>query len=276
MTPGTAELTASNDAQEDYFNTSVVYSSAVAVINRHEKFLKHTLAPSLNSSPCLAVPPCTIDFALLERYIPPSTAEEVNDLFTLTGPSAVVDRLIELRPGGGTLLFIYPTKVGAQIFTKQHLGPILDPVLRNIIFTRGLSADIGINVSKIAAVDHLLEFEAMKGKINNLLLQLNDPQSKQQWQNGNYALVHSSKEAVHIERNVWTEWFVKQETPRIRQITTEYFNRTTRLPQDQHTNYAVLTREIVEGLAKREYGEEGEPGKDAGIEVGIFVVRRGV
>ena len=261
--PSTPSVNVSVIPQTDYFSPNI-FSSAVAVIDRHNKYSKPASGPS---SP-FAVVPNTADFSLYERFIPPSTVQEFKDLFLTTGQSALVDRLGELSPNNGTLLFIYPTKAGATTFKTKHLNPILDPVLRSVITSHCLSTDIGVKIGTMAAADHLLTFEAMTRKMQALLRGLGRDSRR-------FALVHAKKAIVHMERKVWSDWFVKQETPRIRNITTEYINRAVRLPQEEHISYAVLTREIVEGVRRREYAEGEEPGLDSGIEVGVFVVRRG-
>ena len=256
---------------EDYFNFGV-FSSAVPVINHHESLgraAEHTPVPS---SPSLAVPPSSISLALLERIIPPGSMQEYHDLFVPTGPSALVNRLVELSPNKGTMLFIHPTKEGAATFASRYLGPILDPVLRTMINSHNLSADIASDLGTMEAVEHLLSFEAMKRKINTLLGRLNRGAASSKGMS--YSLIYSSKEKVHVERRVWTDWFVQQETSRFRHVTTRYFQRARRLPDQPHVNYAVLTREIVEGLAERRYNPGEEPGSGDGIEVGVYVIRR--
>ena len=254
--------------QQDYFTLgNNVFSSAFALVDRHDKHTPGLRLP-IPSSPCLAAPPSSIDFSLMERYIPPSTVEELTDLFNLHGSSNLVDRLLELSSKDGTLLFIYPTKTGADTFTSKYLGPILDPLLRNIISSRHLSADIGASIGKMVAATHLLSFANMSRKLAILLHELS--RTAQPF-NSTYKVVYSTKQTVKIEKSVWLEWFVRQEKPRIRQVTTEYFNRAKMLPGDENVNYAALTREIMEGMVKREY-EDGPPKE--GVEVGVFVVRR--
>ncbi|KAL9120033.1 MAG: hypothetical protein Q9187_003413 [Circinaria calcarea] len=258
---------------EDYFNMRGVFSSAVPVANHHELYGPATNTP-VPSSPSLAVPPASISIAILERLIPPSNVQELFDLFAQTGPSVLLNRLIELSPRKGMLLFIYPTKAGSTTFASRYLGPILDPVLRTMVNSHSLSADIAVDLGRIEAVEHLLSYEGMKRKINTLLEKLNRGSNPS---NGsNYSLVYSSKESVQIDRHVWAEWFLQQETPRFRHVTTRYFQRARRLPEQPHVNYAVLTREIVEGITERKYNAGEEPGIEDGIEVGVYVVRRGV
>lgn len=260
--PSTPSVNVSVIPQTDYFSPNI-FSSAVAVIDRHDKYSK----PTMPSSP-FAVVPNTADFVLYERYIPPCTVQEFKDLFLTTGQSALVDRLAELSPNNGTLVFIYPTKSGAATFKTKLLDPILDPVLRSIITSHCLSSDIGVRIGTMAAAQHLLTFEAMKRNVQALLRGLGRDSR-------HFTLVHAKKAVVHVERKVWADWYVKQETPRIRNITTEYINRAVRLPQEEHISYAVLTREIIEGVLKRDYAKGEEPGVEGRLEVGVFVVRRG-
>ena len=269
--PGTPSSTVGVEAnshhQEDYFNMNV-FNSAVSVINHHDIFNRGAEGIPVSPSPYLAVPPSSIDIALLERWIPPASTQEYLDLFAPAGPSALVNRLLELSPKNGTMIFIHPTQAGASTFTSRYLGPILDPVLRTMINSHGLSADIAIELGRMDVVENLLNFEAMRRKVTFLLGRLSRGASH------DYALVHSSKETVNLNRRVWTDWFVQQETPRFRHIITRYFQRAWRLPVQPHVNYAVLTREIIEGLTERKYNVGEEPGSEDGIEVGVFVIRR--
>ena len=251
---------------------SGVFTSAVPVLNHHELYGPATNTP-VPSSPCLAVPPASISIAILERLIPPSNAQEFLDLFAHTGPSVLLNRLIELSPNKGTMVFIYPTKAGATTFTSRYLGPILDPVLRTMVNSHSLSADIAIAIGKFDAVEHLSSYDGMKRKVNMLLEKLN--RGSHPSKGSNYSLVYSSKENVFVDRRVWVDWFLQQETPRFRHVTTRYFQRARRLPEQPHVNYAVLTREIVEGITERKYNPGEGPSDEDGIEVGVYVVRRG-
>ena len=253
----------------DYFS---VFANAVAVVDRHGQAAFNTPVPS---SPCPIVPPASVEVSLLERYIPPSTMEEYLDLFSTTDPSALVDRLVELSPNGGTMVFIYPTKTGAETFAKQYLGPILDPLLRTLVVLHELSADIGINIGKMATVEHLATFEGTKRKLNVLFNKMNRgsslhataPEKKM-----SYSLIHSSKGTVRMERTIWSDWWSQQEIPRVREVMARYFKRAQHLPADKDVTSAVLVREIVDGVASRPYGRDAAPAE--GIEVGVFVIRR--
>ncbi|MCJ1398472.1 hypothetical protein MMC11_001672 [Xylographa trunciseda] len=259
--------------QEDYF-TSRVFSSAVALVDRHDTFTRrndHSRMPAL-LSPSLAVPPSSTDFALLERYIPPSSIEEFMDLFSSSGPSILSDRLVELSPDGGTLLFIYPTKVGAETFKTDYLNPILDPILRSVITSHCLSLDIGVELGTMASINHLVPFEGLKRKVNMLLRGLG--RGTGSTGKARYALLHANKSTVHVHRKVWTQWYLKQEAPKIRHVTTEYLRRARKQVGNENVNQVMLMRSIVEGVEQRDYGHGGSLEEQGGIEVGVFVIRR--
>lgn len=263
--PGTPSVSGG----EDYFSTNV-FSSAVPIINRHDALGQSASDATISFSPSLAVPPASVDIALLERFIPPSSPEEYRDLFTHNGPSVLLDRLIELSKRDGTIIFIYPTKKGAETFKSLYLGPILEPLLRSMTNSHNLSADIAMDLGRMAAVERMSSFESMKSKLNALLEKLNGGPG--QGAKKGYTLIHSCRKVVQVERPIWAEWFIQQETGRFRDITTRYFSRARRLPTEPHVNYAVLTRELVEGIMERKYAEGTEPWD--GIEVGVFIIRR--
>ncbi|KAA6408159.1 MAG: hypothetical protein FRX48_07901 [Lasallia pustulata] len=253
----------------DYFS---VFANAVAVIDRHGQAAFNTPMPS---SPCPVVPPASVEISLLERYIPPSTIQEYLDLFSATDPSALVDRLVELRPNGGTLVFIYPTRAGAETFANNYLGPILDPLLRTLVVLHKLSADIGIDIGKMATVEHLATFESTKRKLNSLFSKLNRGSSLQTTASEkkmSYSLLHSCKGKVQMDRKVWAEWWAQQEIPRVREVMARYWKRAQHLPADADVTSAVLVREIANGVASRPYSKGAAPTE--GIEVGVFVIRR--
>jgi len=271
--PGTPNL---SQGGEDYFNMTV-FASAVPVIDHHDTSRGLTSSPA-PSSPCPIVPPASVHVALVERYIPPSSVQEYLDLSSATGPSALVDRLVELAPDGGSMLFIYPTKRGAHTFATEYLGPILDPLLRSIVVLHKLSADVGLTLGKMAAVEHMVEFEIMKKKINLLLRKLNRGNISQTGGpataifKGSYNLVYSGTQDVPLDRKVWTDWWAQQETLRIRDVMGRYFKRAQRLPEDTDITSAVLVREIIDGVMSRPYGDA--PAPTAGVEVGVFVIQR--
>ena len=257
--------------QEDYF-TPRVFSSAVPVANRHDTFTRRGVKSPAAWSPGLAVPPATSDFALLERYIPPATILEYDDLFLPTGPSALVDRLMELSTDRGTLLFIYPTKAGAQTFVSKYLNPVLEPVLRSVTTGHCLTADIGVNIGTMEAVEHLATFDGLKRNVSILLKGLN--RGTDSTNLSHYTITHTNKAVVHIHRKVWAQWYIKQETPKIRHVTTEYLSKARLLTGDENVSYGMLTREILEGVEHRSYAGGEAPGEDSAIEVGIFVIQR--
>lgn len=245
----------------DYFSMNV-FSKAVVAVDHSVAI--HSAVPS---SPRPVVPPSTVGITCLERYIPPSTIEEYTDLFSTDGPSALVDRLTELSPNGGNLIFIYPTNFGASTFTSKYLNPLLDPLLRTMIQIHNLSADLGKHVGTMAAVSKMLAFEHMTRKINLLFRKLN-----RMAHHPKFTLVQSSKERVQLDRKVWMEWWMHQETSRIKEEVRNYYKRGSRLPQGKEKTESALVWEILDGMQMRDYDDHDA--RREGVEVGVFVIKR--
>jgi len=169
---------------------------------------------------------------VVERYLPPPSPREYRDFFSPQGPSVLVDRLLELSPNGGSLLLIYPTKKGAQTFKGHYLGPILDPLLRQLVVVNELSADVGMSLGQMTAISHMDDFETMQSNVQRLCREVSMRESSQSrsrapapshtnsgtWFN----LIHACKGEVIIDRKLWAEWYIQQETPRGREVLNEY------------------------------------------------------
>ncbi|KAK4697228.1 hypothetical protein P7C71_g810, partial [Lecanoromycetidae sp. Uapishka_2] len=258
-----------NPAQ-DYFSIKTTTRAVVAM--EHSQALE----TSVPSSPRPVVPPSSVSVSLLERFIPPSTAKEYTHLFANDAPSALVNRLLELSPQNGSLIFIYPTAQGASTFTTTYLGPLLHPLLRTMVSVHGLSMDFGAMVGNIAAVDQMLPFERMVQKLNVLLRKLSRGTSttmNRPGPNPKYALVQKSTQLVQLERKVWTEWWVQQESGRIRTVVERYLKRGSMMPTGKDVTAATLVQEVLDGVrSTRAYADYDEARE--GIEVGVFVIKR--
>ncbi|KAK7525919.1 uncharacterized protein IWZ02DRAFT_203104 [Phyllosticta citriasiana] len=254
---------------EDYF-TSKVFDSAVPLHDQDGVDAK------VARSPRPAVPPGTVDVSIVERFIPPSTSSELAGLFSATSPrSILLDRLVELSPDRGTLLFIYPTKTGGKTFMNSYLGPILDPILRAMHVVHNLSADLGASLGHMAAVDHLMEFEDMWRRLKIFVSQLSGESStldRFSRARATFTIVHAEKQKVMLDRRVWaSDWWIKQEKPRVRTAISKYFRLAQKLPADVEIMPTNLIQEVLEGVGNKPY-EHGAP--QEGVEVGVFVIRR--
>ena len=253
---------------QDYFNMTT-FSKAVVATDYQDALIN-----SVPSSPHPVVAPSTIQISLLERYIPPTAANEYMDLFSMNGPSALVNRLTELSTSGGSLLFIYPTQIGAATFAHQYLGPLLDPLLRTMAGIYGLTSDLGVNISKIAAIESMLSFDVMARKLNLLLRKLgrgssgagNRPSPKLE-------IAYSSTQTVVLESKSWTEWWIHQEKDRIHETLKRYFQRGYRVPTREMATPGTLCREILDGVRTRSL-LAGDNAMQQGVEVGVFVIKR--
>ena len=258
----------------DYFSMNV-FPKAVVAMDHH-----HALNTSVPSSPHPVVPPSSISVSLLERFIPPPSTEEYLHLFAMDAPSVLVDRLVELSPRGGILVFIYPTLRGADTFISKYLGAILDPLLRNMIGLYKLSADFAYGVGKAAAVKQMLPFENMLRRLSALLRQLErfsiPPSNRSK---PKFKIIHSNSQIVPLERKEWTQWWIHQENERITKVVNAYFNKGLMLPNKMNVSGDIedvtasdLVREVCDGVKERPYAEL-DAARD-GIEVGVFVVKR--
>ncbi|KAH0268356.1 hypothetical protein KCU91_g9459, partial [Aureobasidium melanogenum] len=252
---------------DDYF-TSKVFDSAVHILDYADNL------KSLPQSPRPVVPPSSVDVSIVERYIPPTNKNEFADMFTTKGPSLLVDRLVELSPDNGTLIFIYPTKRGAQTFVNEYLGPILDPILRSMVVVNGFSSDMGQQLGKMVAVDELPDHDMMKRKIMSLCSSLSQSSPgirRFQRLPTNFELLLSTTEEVMLDRKVWSrDWWAKQEKPRIRETISRFFRKANRAQEDQTP--VSLVHEVLDGVAQKAYPEGKE--KQSGIEVSVFVISR--
>ncbi|KAH2169351.1 hypothetical protein LV164_004312 [Aspergillus fumigatus] len=261
----------------DYFNATV-FSSA-AVVSAYHDFRGPIQMKAPQHFPMPIVPPQSVHISVLERYIPPSSAQEYNDLFSPSRPSFLVDRLSELSPDGGSLLFIYPTRRGGSAFKSQYLGPILDPLLRQLVVVNELSADIGRYLGKLSSVSHMEDFDTLKNNLSMLCRALSSSSSQ-------FSIVDARKGSAYLDRDLWTEWYIHQEKARMKEVLSLYCQNGRRfsthkatsssiantyiLAADKEVTSAMLLSEIIDGIRRRPY--ESEP-RD-GIELGVFVIRR--
>ncbi|EME46253.1 hypothetical protein DOTSEDRAFT_86852 [Dothistroma septosporum NZE10] len=261
---------------EDYF-TQKVFDSAVPISDYQEDL------SSLPRSPRPVVPPSSINISIVERYIPPTSANEFRDMFNPSGPSLLVDRLVELSPNNGSLVFVYPTKAGADRFLKEYLSPILDPILRTIQVTNGLSSDLGRTLGTMAAANQLPDYDQMLRAISRfctILTQRSSSMERFYGRRTTFSLAHASKEEVVVKRAVWTkDWWAKQEKQRIRDAMSKYTQEAQKKSSNEHVERAPTPTELLQQLL-REVAERGyAPGQDPeeagrGIEVSVFVIKR--
>jgi hypothetical protein len=201
---------------DDYF-TQRVFDYAVEVPDYSQRLTAQPLTPRQQRP---AIAPSSIDISIVERYIPPASTAEFDELFSVTGRSFLSDRLIELSPSHGTLLFIYPTKAGGDTFKRHYLDPVLDPALRSMMISSGLPVNLVEGIGRMAASQHLPSFEDMESRLRTFLNTLNNtgivPHNRFHRQGADYSLMYSKPQEVLIDRSVWAkDWWNKQEKLRI-------------------------------------------------------------
>ncbi|KAI2103933.1 hypothetical protein LOZ34_004915 [Ophidiomyces ophidiicola] len=271
---------------DDYFNNTV-FSSAAAV--PAYPYIEPTsfASPACHHTSTPIVPPFSVNVAVIERYLPPTSTQECQALFLNKGPSVLLDRLRELSPNGGNLLFIYPIKRGAETFRDKYLSPILDPLLRQLAVINGLSADIGNALGRIPSIAYMDEFEGMKARLQAICDSISSktsPPGMSACHQTNFTLAYAGQATVKLDRCLWTEWYIQQETARARDIINHYWRKGHRLPENnifnaaqrnptsQEVTGASLLREILDGVRTRPYPDGFQP--DCGLELGVFVIRR--
>jgi hypothetical protein len=252
----------------DYFTQSV-FAHAAVVPSYH--VINNSLATPAPSSPNPIVPPSSVQISVLERYIPPSTAQECTDLFSLNGQSVLIDRLAELSPDKGSMLFVYPTRAGASTFAGKYLGHVLDPLLRALVEVHQLSYGLAESLGSMAAAAEMHEFEVLKGKITGLCRRMTH-RITSDTKRSRFNLVYASTGEVFIDRRTWTEWFLKQEHTRFKRTLESYWGRGKRLSQMESSSAGTVLREFIDGVNKMTSEEAEQTGP--GIELGVFVICR--
>ena len=258
---------------DDYF-TQKVFDSAVPISDYQEDL------SALPRSPRPVVPPSSINVSVVERYIPPSSPNEFADMFNPNGPSVLVDRLVELSPSNGTLVFIYPTRTGAQTFMNEYLGPVLDPLLRSMCVVHGLSSDLSRQLGSMCAVDRLLEHTELARSIDHLcatLTQRSTSMHRFHGRRAKFSVAHAAQQQVVLDREVWAkDWWTKQEKPRVKDVVTRYAHEAQKKSSNGHDDRpatpAELIQTLLEGVVKKPYPDGQSPRK--GVEVGVFVIQR--
>ena len=255
---------------EDYFSPKT-YESAVAV--RDYQGPSKGLLPSPNP----VVPPSTIQVSILERYIPPTSCNEIVSLFDPTGPCLLVDRLVELSPDGGKLLFIYPTQKGGKTFASKYLGPIIDPLLRSMTVVDGLFSDLASILGRMQSIDTLYPYDDLKSKMESLCERLSSrgkaSRGRYHGQPTTFSVVYAAPKTIKLERKIWSrEWWVRQEELRIRTSVKRYFDAVQKLPDGSDAAHTRLIQSVLDGVMSRPYPDNIEPEEE--IEVGLFVILR--
>lgn len=257
---------------EDYF-TQKVFDTAVTVADYH------TDLSLLPRSPRPAVPPGSVNLAIVERYIPPTSTLEFVSMFDVNAPSILVDRLVELSPGNGTLLFIYPTRSGAKTFAQDYLAPVLDPLLRSLAMLHGLPMAFCDAVGRLPVIDQMLDYDELESRMRQLCSQLSKTSRSSHSISSRYEMVHASTGLVHPMRSIWaSKWWIKQEKERLREQTSRWTQdaQSRRKADTRGVERSVASAEVLgqlfSGLDTRSY-PAGQP-PNRGIEVGVFVIRR--
>ena len=187
------------------------------------------------------LPPLSLHYSLLERYIPPPTPTADAALFSPKS-SLLLDRVFELSPNGGSLLFIYPTRTGARQFCERYLGKVLDPLLRRLMVLYRLRDDLLWNISRMVAVEQMQEYEGLKSKVDDFCTVLSgktrggdshteSPKAASHSTPSSafsvpLSVVYAEKLMVRLNDVSWRKWWTQQEYARIREVIKGHFSAT--------------------------------------------------
>ncbi|KAL2431403.1 hypothetical protein ABEF95_007843 [Exophiala dermatitidis] len=256
-------------SSDDYFQDQTVFTHAAAVPAYHSQTQLSTASGSRSTN--IIAAPSSIHMSILERYLPPTTAQEVNDFFTLSKRSYLADRLLELSANNGSLLLVYPTKLGGSTFANKYIGPVIEPFLRQFILLNSLYMELAIQLGRMAGVAGMKSFEEMRQLLEAMCRELGQ-RAPSRGLPSRYDVVHAETAEVVLDRALWKEWFVEQEQPRLRQNLVDYHKSGGRMPARRgqiEITPGMLAREVVDGIR-----HSREPAGEAGIEIGVFVIRR--
>lgn len=255
---------------DSYFGDQTVFTHAAQVPAHHEVFN--------SSAATLAIPQRHImepeaNLIVLERYIPPTTIQEAKQFFLPNSmASYLADRAPELSPNHGSLMLIYPTQKGATAFARHYVGPMLDPLLREMTILKGLNTNAAERLGRMQSVGVMSDFEGIIKSLNQFCESMNTRQVIRR-SRSEFVLIHSHKTEVVLDRTTWMTWFIEQEQARMKQDLVDYHRAGGRLPEAEGNN-----SELTAGMLAREVAESFKNSKhdagNTGVEVGIFVLRR--
>ena len=251
---------------DDYFNSQTIFTNIARIRDYHTK------AEEGHNNAHVA-PPGSVHASVLERYVPPTTRQEVQDFFSVSKQSYLLDRLCELHDGtwgpNGALLLVYPTLSGGKTFKTYYKDPVMDPLLRRFMMLRGLTTRAGEALGKMDAIEALLEFDDMQVAIEKLCHEL----ESRRWQQGRshrFTIEHAEKTDIVLDRQTWIQQFLAQEGSRMKQDLIEYQKSGQRMPTSGfEASPAALAREVEDGIKN-----STTPAGGIGIEMGVFVIRR--
>ncbi|KIW10648.1 hypothetical protein PV08_11612 [Exophiala spinifera] len=258
-----------NYAGDDYFQDQTIFTHAAMVPAYHSHPGPSTNVGSRPSN--IIAAPSSIQVSILERYIPPTTPQEIKDFFTLSRRSYLADRLLELSAVNGTLLLIYPTRQGALTFANKYVNPIIEPFLRHFVLLNGLFMHVANTLGSLPAVEAMKTYEELREALSALCGTLSQ-RSLSRGVASRYEIVHSETADVVLDRSVWVNWFVDQEHHRLRENLVDYHKSGGRMPSPRgqiDVTPAMLAREVVDGVR-----QSREQAGNVALEVGVFVIRR--
>ena len=133
-----------------------------------------------------------------------------------------------------------------------------------------LTVDAAIRMGNIAALPAMMDFNTMSAILKSLCERLTERAPPGRGARSGYGVIHAEAVEMSLERPTWMEWFIEQETARLKQDMIDYQKAGGRMPnRGFDCTPGSLAREVIEGVRN---SKENAGGVD--IEVGVFVIRR--
>jgi hypothetical protein len=260
---------------DDYF-TKKAFDTAVTILD-----YQTDLSVQMPSPNRAVASPSSMHVAIVERYIPPTNVNEFSEMFNPDGPSILVDRLVELSPNNGTLLFIYPNKAGARSFYADHLEPIKAPTLRALATRYNVPMNVGEPLENLdkALLALLPTHDQLTASMHALCARLTaSSTSLRNFRHRpcRFVCKHAQTASVTVPLDVWlTDWWSKQEKRKLRSAMQGFAHAASNQRSDPHLGTPpsenILVQQLLSDMARK---AERIGLTTAAVEVSVFVVTR--
>jgi hypothetical protein len=260
---------------DDYF-TKKAFDTAVTILD-----YQSDLSIQMPSPNRAVASPSSIHVAIVERYIPPTNVNEFSEMFNPDGPSILVDRLVELFPNNGTLLFIYPNKAGAQSFFAEYLEPVKAPTLRALATRYNVPINVGEPLENLdkALLSLLPTHAQLSTSLHDLCARLTATSTSLRnfrHRSSRFSCVHAQTASVTVPLEVWlNDWWSKQEKRKLRTAMQDFAQAASNQRSDPHLGTPPSENFLVQQLLSDMARKADRVGlTSATVEVSIFVVTR--
>ena len=261
--PGTPSTTPQETVPSggDYFTSKVISSARPS-----SDYQEGAVSPM--------APPHSLHLTVVERLIPPHSVSEVRNMLSSKPKYYLAQRLEELTPKNGTLVFIHPTRAGAQTFAREYLTRLLDPVLRSMTIRYDLTMRFSEAIGTLESLNAIPGFEQMREVLHQLCRNVSKPSDEQESKSGSqYNITYAKTIQEEFSPHVCASWWAEQEKHRLEQIVLNYFRTSNRTPKSENGAEVprnTLVNEVLQGVVNNAKILKIKPA----IELGVFVIKK--